>query len=53
VPLQYLECAGAGHTDATSWALPEILTFLQARLAGEAFAPSCQVTAPVTCEGTP
>lgn len=52
-PMQYLECAGASHTEATSWALPELVTFLQARVAGEAFAPSCQAGAPVTCPGTP
>jgi hypothetical protein len=53
MPMQYLECAGASHTDATTWALPEIVTFLQARLAGEAFTPSCQVSAATTCQGTP
>lgn len=53
MPLQYLECTGASHTEATTWALPEILTFLQARLAGEAFAPSCDVGAPISCAGTP
>jgi pimeloyl-ACP methyl ester carboxylesterase len=53
MPLQYLECAGASHTDATSWALPTILKFAEARLAGEAFTSSCEVSAPVTCEGTP
>jgi hypothetical protein len=52
MPVQYLECAEASHTDATTWALPEIVTFLQARLAGEAFAPSCEASAPETCQGT-
>lgn len=53
MPLQYLECAGASHTDTTLWALPTILKFAEARLAGEAFTPSCEVSAPVLCEGTP
>lgn len=53
LPLQYLECKDAGHTQGTSWALPEILTFLRARIAGEAFTASCDVGTPVTCEGTP
>lgn len=53
VPLQYLECAGAGHTDSTLWSLSEILTFIEARFAGEAFTPSCTPDAPVTCSGTP
>lgn len=53
MPLQYLECTAASHTEATTWALPEILAFLQARLAGEAFAPSCDVGAAITCAGTP
>lgn len=53
MPLRYLECAEAGHTQGTSWALPEILDFLHARLAGEAFTPSCQAGAPVRCQGTP
>lgn len=53
MPLTFLECAGAAHTKATTWALPEILAFTQARLAGEAFSPSCQVTPAVTCKATP
>ncbi len=53
VPLSYLECAGAGHTDGTIWALSEILAFVDARLAGAPFTPTCAVTAPVTCSGTP
>ncbi|MCB9561233.1 MAG: hypothetical protein H6709_17165 [Kofleriaceae bacterium] len=53
VPLQYLECAGAGHTDSTLWALSEILSFIQDRFAGVAFTPSCTADAPVTCSGTP
>ncbi len=53
MPMQYLECAGASHTKATAWALPEILGFLQARLAGEAFTKQCAAGAAVTCSGTP
>lgn len=53
MPLNYLECAGASHTKATTWALPEILAFTQARLAGEPFTTSCDVPPPVICQGTP
>ncbi|MCU0653916.1 MAG: lipase family protein [Polyangiaceae bacterium] len=52
MPLNFLECAGASHTRATTWALPEILEFTQARLDGQPFTSSCQATAPVTCKGT-
>ncbi len=53
MPMQYLECAGAGHTDSTIWSLPEILAFIDARLAGEPMTPACAAAAPVTCSGTP
>lgn len=54
MPLEYLECAGAKHTRATSWALPEIIDFVDARFAGEVFerGQSCEVTAAVRCRGT-
>jgi acetyl esterase/lipase len=52
MPLRYLECKGASHTKTTVWALPEILEFLEARLAGEPFAPSCEVGAATVCKGT-
>ena len=53
LPLTYLECAGASHTGATAWALPEILAFLDARRAGEAFSPECVRAGPTRCAGTP
>jgi dienelactone hydrolase len=51
--MEYLECAGAEHGETTLLALPEILDFVDARLAGEAFdSPSiCEISAPVTCRG--
>jgi pimeloyl-ACP methyl ester carboxylesterase len=52
-PMRYLECAGASHTKATAWALPEMLAFLRARLAGEAFEADCTAGAPARCAGTP
>lgn len=54
MPLEYLECAGAKHTRATSWALPEIIDFVDARFAGEVFdqGQACQVNAAVVCRGT-
>lgn len=53
--MQFLECAGASHTKATQWALPELVDFLRDRFAGKAAdtAHSCQLAAPVTCRGTP
>lgn len=53
LPLSYLECAGASHTRATTWSLPEILDFLDARRARQPFAPACTRPAAVTCRGTP
>ena len=53
MPMRYLECAGASHTKATTWALPEILTFLGDRVAGKPFEKACSAGAPVTCAGTP
>lgn len=54
LPLRYLECEGADH-GATAWALPELIRFAEARLAGEAFErpASCEPPAAVRCEGTP
>jgi len=53
MPMRYLECAGASHTKATTWALPEILTFLGDRVAGKPFEKACSTSAPVPCAGTP
>jgi hypothetical protein len=53
MPLHYLECQGSSHSKTTTWALPEILEFVQARLAGEAFTPACDATAASVCKGTP
>ncbi|AWV89445.1 lipase family protein [Bradymonas sediminis] len=51
--MEYLECAGAKHGETTLLALPEILDFVDARLAGETFAGAsiCEQRAPVTCRG--
>ena len=53
--MQYLECAGAGHTQVTGWALPEILEFARARLGGQPMDPTmvCDVTPAARCLGTP
>jgi hypothetical protein len=53
MPLQYLECAGAGHADAAYWSLPEALDFLSARETGVAFTPECTRPAAATCRGMP
>ena len=52
--LQFLECAEASHTEATFFALPEILDFMDARFARESFDADahCTVNSPVTCRGT-
>ena len=52
LPMQYLECAGASHTKATAWSLPEILAFLQDRAAKTPFRPNCNVPAPSVCSAT-
>ena len=52
MPMQYLECAGASHTQATAWAIPEILTFLHERLEGKEFVKQCTAGAPTTCSAT-
>lgn len=54
MPMEYLECAGAEHGETTLLALPEILDFVDARLAREPFdAPSvCQRSAAVVCRGS-
>lgn len=53
--MQYLECAGAAHTKATTWALPEIVDFVRDRFAGVTpnAADQCVRTAAKTCRGTP
>ncbi len=53
--MQYLECAGASHTRATTWALPEILEFIQARFAGRSLdaATACRLSAATRCRATP
>jgi hypothetical protein len=53
LPLEFVECAGASHGGATLWAIPEILEFLDARLAREPFAATCGVADPITCGATP
>jgi dienelactone hydrolase len=53
--MEYLECAGAGHTQATLWSLPEITDFLRDRFAGRRpeAEKSCSLRAPSRCRGTP
>ncbi|MDH3760634.1 MAG: hypothetical protein OEU50_06580 [Gammaproteobacteria bacterium] len=55
MPLEFLECAGAGHSDAPSWGLEEILTFIDARFAEVPIDVNnlCQVHAASVCSGTP
>ncbi len=53
--MQFLECAGAGHTKVTTWALPELVDFARDRFAGNkpAAALDCQLGDPVKCRATP
>ena len=53
LPLQFLECAGAGHIQTTQWALPEIVDFVAARFRHEPLDPSvqCKRGPPVRCRG--
>jgi len=53
--MEYLECDGASHTQATTWSLPEITDFIRDRFAGKQpdAAKSCVVAAPSKCRGTP
>lgn len=52
--MQYLECAGASHTRATTWSLPEIVTFLGDRYAGKPVGRDlvCKRGAAVRCSAT-
>ena len=52
--IQYLECAGKGHTGGAVAALPHMKAFADARLAGEPMDPAntCVVTPAVDCEAT-
>jgi len=52
--MQYLECAGASHTQATTWALSEIIDFVRERFAGKAMdaATVCKRSAASRCRGT-
>ncbi len=52
--MQYLECAGASHTRATTWSLPEIIAFAKDRFAGRPMAGAvCELQAPSRCRNTP
>ncbi len=55
MPMQFLECAGASHTQTTGWALPEVFDFMRARLAGTPMdaADTCVLHDPVRCRATP
>jgi dienelactone hydrolase len=53
--LQHLECAGATHDDTALWAIPEVFTWLLARVAGEPLDDQdlCRLNQPVRCLGQP
>jgi dienelactone hydrolase len=53
--MQYLECAGASHTQTTTWALPELVQFVGDRFAGKAMPADkvCVRAAATRCSATP
>jgi len=52
--LDYLECAGAGHSEGAVWSLPEQYAWLKDRLAGAPLpAGACTRKPPVCCTATP
>ena len=55
MPVELIECAGAGHTATSLWGLPEALDFMDARAAGTPMNPeqTCTLSGPITCSGTP
>lgn len=53
MPLEFVECAGAGHVDAALWSIGETLDFFEARVRGDAFSPECTRPLAARCSGTP
>lgn len=53
MPMEFIECAGAGHGPASFYGMPEIIDFFEARFNREPFAAPCMVTPPTICRGTP
>ena len=47
--MEYLECAGASHTDGAVMSLPFQFDWVAARLAGEEIEQPCVMTEPVDC----
>jgi hypothetical protein len=55
MPMQLLECEGANHSDATIWGMPEILNFIDDRLAEKPVDANnlCKPDPATVCSGTP
>lgn len=53
MPLNYLECEGASHTEATAWSLSSIVQFLDDRKGHVPFTKACTRPAAKRCPGTP
>jgi pimeloyl-ACP methyl ester carboxylesterase len=54
LPIEYLECEGAGHAEASLWALPEAMMFLADRAEGRPLDATCiPDAAPTRCSGAP
>lgn len=53
LPLQFIECTDASHTQATAWSVPTILSFLDDRRARKPFTKECTRPAAARCPGQP
>lgn len=49
--MEFLECAGAGHTEAGTSSMKEQLDWAAARLAGTPLSRPCEKSAPICCSG--
>jgi hypothetical protein len=47
--IEYVECAGAGHTEGAVQSIPLQFEWMRARLAGEPLATRCVPTEPIDC----
>jgi acetyl esterase/lipase len=53
LPARYLECEGAKHVEATTWSIPNVLSFLRERESGTPMVADCDAPPPERCLATP
>jgi hypothetical protein len=54
IPIQYLQCAGAVHTQTIAYSVDDVLNFFDARQAGMPLPPTlCQPQPATKCSSTP